>query len=64
MIYSVSISSQLTVNITLLTCEPQVNVQGSSNGESYQERLSRLEGDKESLVLQVKHGGNLLQLLS
>ncbi|KAI2654001.1 Liprin-beta-2 [Labeo rohita] len=52
MIYSVSISSQLTVNITLLTCEPQVNVQGSSNGESYQERLSRLEGDKESLVLQ------------
>ncbi|XP_050990260.1 liprin-beta-2 isoform X2 [Labeo rohita] len=31
----------------------KVNVQGSSNGESYQERLSRLEGDKESLVLQV-----------
>ncbi|XP_059362184.1 liprin-beta-2-like isoform X3 [Carassius carassius] len=29
------------------------NVQGSGNGESYQERLSRLEGDKESLVLQV-----------
>uniref|UniRef100_A0A8C2GJY4 PPFIA binding protein 2a n=1 Tax=Cyprinus carpio TaxID=7962 RepID=A0A8C2GJY4_CYPCA len=31
----------------------KVNVQGSGNGESYQERLSRLEGDKESLVLQV-----------
>uniref|UniRef100_A0A672PHK6 PPFIA binding protein 2 n=1 Tax=Sinocyclocheilus grahami TaxID=75366 RepID=A0A672PHK6_SINGR len=30
-----------------------VNVQGSGNGESYQERLSRLEEDKESLVLQV-----------
>ncbi|XP_042610445.1 liprin-beta-2-like isoform X3 [Cyprinus carpio] len=31
----------------------KINVQGSGNGESYQERLSRLEGDKESLVLQV-----------
>ncbi|XP_016106051.1 liprin-beta-2-like [Sinocyclocheilus grahami] len=31
----------------------EVNVQGSGNGESYQERLSRLEEDKESLVLQV-----------
>ncbi|XP_051726978.1 liprin-beta-2 isoform X4 [Ctenopharyngodon idella] len=31
----------------------KVNVQGPGNGESYQERLSRLEGDKESLVLQV-----------
>ncbi|XP_042630915.1 liprin-beta-2-like isoform X1 [Cyprinus carpio] len=31
----------------------KVNVQGSGNGESYQEQLSRLEGDKESLVLQV-----------
>uniref|UniRef100_A0A673MHZ5 PPFIA binding protein 2a n=1 Tax=Sinocyclocheilus rhinocerous TaxID=307959 RepID=A0A673MHZ5_9TELE len=30
-----------------------VNVQGSGKGESYQERLSRLEEDKESLVLQV-----------
>ncbi|XP_051580694.1 liprin-beta-2 isoform X2 [Myxocyprinus asiaticus] len=30
-----------------------VNVQNPGNGESYQERLSRLEGDKESLVLQV-----------
>ncbi|XP_077104301.1 liprin-beta-2 isoform X3 [Siphateles boraxobius] len=31
----------------------KVNVQGPGNGGSYQERLSRLEGDKESLVLQV-----------
>ncbi|XP_048024726.1 liprin-beta-2 isoform X5 [Megalobrama amblycephala] len=53
MVYSVSLSSLLIVNITLTTCEPQVNVQGPGNGESYQERLSRLEGDKESLVLQV-----------
>ncbi|XP_051547873.1 liprin-beta-2-like isoform X3 [Myxocyprinus asiaticus] len=30
-----------------------VNLQFSSNNETYQERLSRLEGDKESLVLQV-----------
>ncbi|XP_051978916.1 liprin-beta-2-like isoform X3 [Xyrauchen texanus] len=30
-----------------------VNLQSSSNNETYQERLSRLEGDKESLVLQV-----------
>ncbi|XP_067235968.1 liprin-beta-2b isoform X7 [Chanodichthys erythropterus] len=30
-----------------------VNVQSSSNNETYQERLARLEGDKESLVLQV-----------
>ncbi|XP_057185279.1 liprin-beta-2b isoform X2 [Triplophysa rosa] len=30
-----------------------VNHQSSSNNESYQERLTRLEGDKESLVLQV-----------
>ncbi|KAI7790187.1 putative liprin-beta-2 [Triplophysa rosa] len=31
----------------------KVNVQSIGNSESYQERLSRLEGDKESLVLQV-----------
>ncbi|XP_056308393.1 liprin-beta-2b isoform X6 [Danio aesculapii] len=31
----------------------QVNHQSSSNNETYQERLARLEGDKESLVLQV-----------
>uniref|UniRef100_A0A8C1M440 PPFIA binding protein 2 n=1 Tax=Cyprinus carpio TaxID=7962 RepID=A0A8C1M440_CYPCA len=30
-----------------------VNLQCSSNNETYQERLVRLEGDKESLVLQV-----------
>uniref|UniRef100_A0A671KWI5 PPFIA binding protein 2 n=1 Tax=Sinocyclocheilus anshuiensis TaxID=1608454 RepID=A0A671KWI5_9TELE len=36
------------------TCvSPQVNLQCSSNNETYQERLARLEGDKESLVLQV-----------
>ncbi|XP_065809189.1 liprin-beta-2 isoform X1 [Labrus bergylta] len=31
----------------------EVNLHSSSSRESYQERLSRLEGDKESLVLQV-----------
>ncbi|KAM3876743.1 liprin-beta-2 [Diretmus argenteus] len=31
----------------------KVNPHSSSNSESYQERLSRLEGDKESLILQV-----------
>ncbi|XP_071385104.1 liprin-beta-2 [Centroberyx affinis] len=31
----------------------KVNVHSSGNSESYQERLSRLEGDKESLILQV-----------
>ncbi|XP_076593634.1 liprin-beta-2 isoform X1 [Chaetodon auriga] len=31
----------------------KVNLHSPSNGESYQERLSRLEGDKESLILQV-----------
>ncbi|XP_072519436.1 liprin-beta-2b isoform X7 [Salminus brasiliensis] len=30
-----------------------VNLQSSPNNETYQERLERLEGDKESLVLQV-----------
>ncbi|XP_042609127.1 liprin-beta-2b isoform X3 [Cyprinus carpio] len=30
-----------------------VNLQCSSNNETYQDRLARLEGDKESLVLQV-----------
>lgn len=34
---------------------PQVNLQCSSNNETYQERLTRLEGDKESLVLQVRY---------
>ncbi|KAM9366580.1 liprin-beta-2 [Symphorus nematophorus] len=31
----------------------EVNLHSSGNSESYQERLSRLEGDKESLILQV-----------
>ncbi|XP_018523549.1 liprin-beta-2 isoform X1 [Lates calcarifer] len=31
----------------------KVNLQSNGNSESYQERLSRLEGDKESLILQV-----------
>ncbi|XP_044057122.1 liprin-beta-2 isoform X1 [Siniperca chuatsi] len=31
----------------------EVNLHSSCNSESYQERLSRLEGDKESLILQV-----------
>ncbi|XP_076143099.1 liprin-beta-2 isoform X1 [Alosa pseudoharengus] len=31
----------------------QVNLQSLGNNENYQERLTRLEGDKESLVLQV-----------
>eukprot|EP00066_Takifugu_rubripes_P027409 XP_011616675.1 PREDICTED: liprin-beta-2 [Takifugu rubripes] len=31
----------------------KVNASSSANGESYQQRLSRLEGDKESLILQV-----------
>ncbi|XP_045872386.1 liprin-beta-2 isoform X2 [Meles meles] len=31
----------------------QVNHQGAANNETYQERLARLEGDKESLILQV-----------
>ncbi|KTF83042.1 hypothetical protein cypCar_00026326 [Cyprinus carpio] len=38
----------------MYTClSPQVNLQCSSNNETYQDRLARLEGDKESLVLQV-----------
>lgn len=47
------------LTVTLTICEPQVDVQSTGNSESYQERLSRLEGDKESLVLQVKHMGDL-----
>uniref|UniRef100_A0A8C5TIP4 PPFIA binding protein 2 n=1 Tax=Malurus cyaneus samueli TaxID=2593467 RepID=A0A8C5TIP4_9PASS len=37
---------------TLFFCQSQVN-HHSSNNETYQERLARLEGDKESLILQV-----------
>uniref|UniRef100_A0A671V731 PPFIA binding protein 2 n=1 Tax=Sparus aurata TaxID=8175 RepID=A0A671V731_SPAAU len=36
-----------------LTFVLKVNLHSSGNSESYQQRLSRLEGDKESLVLQV-----------
>uniref|UniRef100_A0A4W4GFY8 SAM domain-containing protein n=1 Tax=Electrophorus electricus TaxID=8005 RepID=A0A4W4GFY8_ELEEL len=36
-----------------MTTGLQVNLRTLGNNESYQERLSRLEGDKESLVLQV-----------
>lgn len=32
----------------------KVNASSPANGESYQQRLSRLEGDKESLILQVR----------
>lgn len=31
----------------------QVNHHGAASNETYQERLARLEGDKESLILQV-----------
>uniref|UniRef100_H3D8H7 PPFIA binding protein 2a n=1 Tax=Tetraodon nigroviridis TaxID=99883 RepID=H3D8H7_TETNG len=34
-------------------CVPKVNSPSTANSESYQQRLSRLEGDKESLILQV-----------
>uniref|UniRef100_A0A8C4JQ02 PPFIA binding protein 2 n=1 Tax=Dromaius novaehollandiae TaxID=8790 RepID=A0A8C4JQ02_DRONO len=33
--------------------QSQVNLHSSMNNETYQERLARLEGDKESLILQV-----------
>ncbi|XP_036181161.1 liprin-beta-2 isoform X2 [Myotis myotis] len=33
--------------------QSQVNHHGAANNETYQERLARLEGDKESLILQV-----------
>uniref|UniRef100_A0A4W6C3I2 PPFIA binding protein 2 n=1 Tax=Lates calcarifer TaxID=8187 RepID=A0A4W6C3I2_LATCA len=39
--------------LELLTFILKVNLQSNGNSESYQERLSRLEGDKESLILQV-----------
>ncbi|KAI4901192.1 hypothetical protein NFI96_032155, partial [Prochilodus magdalenae] len=38
-----------------------VNLQSPSNNETYQERLERLEGDKESLVLQFGDGPFLFQ---
>ncbi|XP_034730588.1 liprin-beta-2 isoform X3 [Etheostoma cragini] len=43
-----------TANIILKWLKrDEVNPHSSGNSESYQERLSRLEGDKESLILQV-----------
>ncbi|XP_047437367.1 liprin-beta-2 isoform X7 [Mugil cephalus] len=43
-----------TANVILKWLErDEVNPRSSANTESYQERLSRLEGDKESLILQV-----------
>uniref|UniRef100_A0A669EQJ3 PPFIA binding protein 2 n=1 Tax=Oreochromis niloticus TaxID=8128 RepID=A0A669EQJ3_ORENI len=36
-----------------VSTDSQVNLHSNANSESYQERLSRLEGDKESLILQV-----------
>ncbi|XP_022377564.1 liprin-beta-2 isoform X5 [Enhydra lutris kenyoni] len=38
---------------SLVSGTSQVNHQGAANNETYQERLARLEGDKESLILQV-----------
>ncbi|XP_074469714.1 liprin-beta-2 isoform X2 [Sebastes fasciatus] len=46
--------SEDTAHVILKWLErDEVNLQSSGNSESYQERLSRLEGDKESLILQV-----------
>ncbi|XP_037835804.1 liprin-beta-2 isoform X5 [Kryptolebias marmoratus] len=44
-----------TANVILkwLGINEQDNLSSNSNGDSYQDRLSRLEGDKESLILQV-----------
>uniref|UniRef100_A0A7N6A066 SAM domain-containing protein n=1 Tax=Anabas testudineus TaxID=64144 RepID=A0A7N6A066_ANATE len=39
--------------VHLLTLFLKANLHPNSSSESYQERLSRLEGDKESLILQV-----------
>uniref|UniRef100_A0A665TS22 PPFIA binding protein 2 n=1 Tax=Echeneis naucrates TaxID=173247 RepID=A0A665TS22_ECHNA len=40
-------------DLVLFSCVVQVNLCSPANNETYQERLLRLEGDKESLVLQV-----------
>lgn len=37
----------------LFSPQSQVNDHGAASNETYQERLARLEGDKESLILQV-----------
>ncbi|OXB70879.1 UNVERIFIED_CONTAM: hypothetical protein H355_005330 [Colinus virginianus] len=39
--------------ISPFSLQSQVNHHSSTNNETYQERLARLEGDKESLILQV-----------
>ncbi|XP_057172931.1 liprin-beta-2 isoform X12 [Ursus arctos] len=39
--------------VSLWQALSQVNHQGAASNETYQERLARLEGDKESLILQV-----------
>ncbi|XP_058485690.1 liprin-beta-2 isoform X3 [Solea solea] len=46
-------SDTASVILKWLLHKCQVNVNSNSNSDSYQERLSRLEGDKESLILQV-----------
>uniref|UniRef100_A0A803XMA1 SAM domain-containing protein n=1 Tax=Meleagris gallopavo TaxID=9103 RepID=A0A803XMA1_MELGA len=43
----------ILVSRHLLKKPSQVNHHSSTNNETYQERLARLEGDKESLILQV-----------
>uniref|UniRef100_A0A3Q3II01 Liprin-beta-1/2 coiled-coil domain-containing protein n=1 Tax=Monopterus albus TaxID=43700 RepID=A0A3Q3II01_MONAL len=43
-----------TANVIIKWLEiDKVNLHSNTNSESYQERLTRLEGDKESLILQV-----------
>uniref|UniRef100_A0A672G6K5 PPFIA binding protein 2a n=1 Tax=Salarias fasciatus TaxID=181472 RepID=A0A672G6K5_SALFA len=54
--FPVSFSLILTAYLMSLTSPTsflQVNLHSNTNSESYQDRLSRLEGDKESLILQV-----------
>ncbi|XP_061522090.1 liprin-beta-2 isoform X3 [Phycodurus eques] len=48
-----SVSAVQSLSLIVDLYIPKVNHQSSDNGESYQERLLRLEGDKESLILQV-----------
>uniref|UniRef100_A0A8D0R289 SAM domain-containing protein n=1 Tax=Sus scrofa TaxID=9823 RepID=A0A8D0R289_PIG len=40
-------------NVLFFLLSSQVNHHGAASNETYQERLARLEGDKESLILQV-----------
>uniref|UniRef100_A0A7N6B0A0 SAM domain-containing protein n=1 Tax=Anabas testudineus TaxID=64144 RepID=A0A7N6B0A0_ANATE len=46
-------SMNVVEKLHLLTLFLKANLHPNSSSESYQERLSRLEGDKESLILQV-----------